>query len=96
LSYAVQIRNKVSEEVNNLPDKSRRIIKTALEQLENDPYPGTNGDKEKIVLRGGRSIYRLHISHTYTAYYSILPDRHIVRVQDIFSTEQAHKKYGYY
>lgn len=96
MTYEVQIRNKVSEEVNCLPEKSRRIIKAALEQLKNDPYPGTNGDKEKIVLRGGRIIYRLHISHTYTAYYSILQERHIIRVQDIFSMEQAHKKYGYY
>ncbi len=96
MTYEIQLRNKVSEKVNSLPEKSRRIIKAALKQLENDPYPGTKGDKEKIVLRGGRIIFRLHISHTYTAYYSILPDRRIVRVQDIFSTEQAHKKYGYY
>lgn len=92
----VQIRNKVSEEVNRLPAKSRRIIKAALEQQEDDPFPGMNGDKQKIVLRGGRIIYRLHIAHTYTAYYSILQDCHLVRVQDIFTTEQAHKKYGYY
>jgi len=96
LKYEVKIRNRVSEEVNRLPEKSRRIIKAALERLEENPYPGTKGDKERITLRGGRIIYRLHISHTYTAYYSILQESQVVRVNDIFSTEQAHKKYGYF
>ena len=96
LTYHLEIRKKISTEINDLPAKSRRIIKAALERLEKDPFPGSMGDKEKIILRGGRIIFRLHISHTYTVYYSILEDRRLVRVQDIFPTEQAHKKYGYY
>jgi mRNA-degrading endonuclease RelE of RelBE toxin-antitoxin system len=92
----VKLRDKVSEDINRLPDKSRRIIKIALGRLEDDPFPGNHGDKEKITLRGGSIIYRVHISHTYTAYYSIIPDNRIVRVHDIFPIEQAHKKYGYY
>ena len=96
MTFEVKLRDKVSEDINRLPDKSRRIIKIALGRLEDDPFPGNHGDKEKITLRGGSIIYRVHISHTYTAYYSINPDNRIVRVHDIFPIEQAHKKYGYY
>jgi len=96
LTFEVNLRDRISEEINHLPEKSRRIIKTALKRLEEDPFPGDHGDKEKITLRGGGIIYRVHISHTYTAYYSINHEARIVRVHDIFPIEQAHKKYGYY
>ena len=84
------------EEINRLPDKTRRIIRTALKRLENDPSPGSQGDKEKLVLRGGTVIYRLHISRSYTVFYEIDEDEKLVIVQEILPIEQAHKKYGYY
>lgn len=88
--------HELSDEINRLPEKSRRIIKTALQRLEEDPYPGNQGDKEKLVLRGGIVIYRLHISRTYTAFYDIDKAEKRVIVQEILSIEQAHKKYGYH
>jgi mRNA interferase RelE/StbE len=88
--------HELSDEINRLPDKSRRIIKTALKRLEKDPFPGSEGDKEKLVLRGGVIIYRLHISRSYTVFYEIDTDEKLVIVQEILPIEQAHKKYGYY
>jgi len=86
----------LADEINNLPEKTRRIIKAALKRLEEDPFPGNQGDKEKLVLRGGGVIYRLHISRSYTAFYEIDKEEKLVIVQEILPIEQAHKKYGYY
>jgi mRNA-degrading endonuclease RelE of RelBE toxin-antitoxin system len=88
--------HELSDEINRLPEKSRRIIKTALKRLEEDPFPGNQGDKEKLVLRGGVVIYRLHISRSYAAFYEIDKEKKRVIVQEILPIEQAHKKYGYY
>jgi len=88
--------HELADEVNRLPEKTRRIIKTALKRLEEDPFPGSRGDKERLVLRGGVVIYRLHISRRYTAFYEIDRGEKLVIVQEILPIEQAHKKYGYY
>jgi mRNA-degrading endonuclease RelE of RelBE toxin-antitoxin system len=65
-----------------------------LKGLEENPFPGGGGDKEKLVLSGGGEIYRLHIARTYTAFYSVDKENRIVKVHDILTIEQAHKKYG--
>lgn len=96
MTFSLVLWHELSDEINRLPEKSRRIIKTALKRLEEDPYPGNQGDKEKLVLRGGVVIYRLHISHSYTAFYDIDKAEKQVIVQEILPIEQAHKKYGYY
>ena len=88
--------HELADEINRLPDKTRRIIKTALNRLEEDPFPGSKGDKEKLVLRGGMIIYRLHISRSYTAFYEINKEEKLIIVQEILPIKQAHKKYGYY
>lgn len=88
--------HELSDEISRLPQKTRHIIKTARKRLEVDPFPGTSGDKEKLVLRGGTVIYRLHISRSYTAFYEIEKEQKRVIVQEILPIEQAHKKYGYY
>ncbi|MDD5024765.1 MAG: hypothetical protein WC406_07160 [Methanoregula sp.] len=96
MKFTVKLRDTVSQDINNLPEKSRRIIRIALQGLEVDPFPGTRGDKEKITMRGGSIIYRIHISRTYTAFYSVNDVTKIVKVHDMFTIGQAHKKYGYY
>ena len=95
MSFTLILWRELSDEINCLPDKTRRIIKAALKRLEEDPYPGSQGDKEKLILRGGIFIYRLHISRSYTVFYEINKEEKLVIVQDILSIEQAHKKYGY-
>lgn len=96
MTFSLVLWHELADEINRLPDKTRRIIKTALKRLEEDPFPGSKGDKEKLVLRGGMIIYRLHISHSYTAFYEINKEEKLIIVQEILPIEQAHKKYGYY
>jgi mRNA interferase RelE/StbE len=96
LTFELILWHELSDEINSLPEKTRRIIKTALKRLLDDPFPGTHGDKEKLVLRGGVIIYRLHISRSYTVFYEIDKEKKRVIVQEILPIEQAHKKYGYY
>ena len=96
MTFSLVLWYELADEINRLPDKTRRIIKTALKRLEEDPFPGNQGDKEKLVLRGGVVIYRLHISRSYTAFYDIDKEEKLVIVQEILPIEQAHKKYGYY
>ncbi|MFY9801184.1 MAG: hypothetical protein WAK10_08045 [Methanoregula sp.] len=96
MTFSLILWHELSDEINRLPEKTRRIIKTALKRLEKDPFPGSQGDKEKLVLRGGIIIYRLHISRMYTVFYEINKEEQLVIVQEILPIEQAHKKYGYY
>ena len=96
MTFSLVLWHELSDEINHLPDKTRRIIKTALKRLEEDPFPGSKGDKEKLVLRAGVVIYRLHISRSYTVFYEIDKEEKQVIVQEILPIEQAHKKYGYY
>jgi mRNA-degrading endonuclease RelE of RelBE toxin-antitoxin system len=96
LTFSLILWHELSDEINHLPEKTRWIIKTALKRLEEDPFPGTQGDKEKLVLKGGVIIYRLHISRRYTVFYEINNEEKLVIVQEILPIEQAHKRYGYY
>ena len=96
MTFSLVLWHELADEINRLPDKTRRIIKPALKRLEEDPFPGSKGDKEKLVLRAGVIIYRLHISHNYNAFYEIDKEEKLVIVQEILPIEQAHKKYGYY
>jgi len=94
LSFSLVLWHELGDEINRLPGKIRRIIKPALKRLEEDPFPGSKGDTEKLVLKGGVIIYRLHISPKYTVFYEIDKEEKLVIVQEILTTDQAHKKYG--
>ena len=52
--------------VNSLPEKDRRIIKLLLLKLE-DPYTAPDVD----LLKNG--LCRMHITHSYAAFFDILP-----------------------
>ena len=96
MTFSLLFWHELSDEINRLPEKARRIMKTALKRLEEDPFPGSHGDKEKLVLRGGIVLYPLHISRRYTVFYEIDTEEKLVIVQEILPIEQAHKKYGQY
>jgi hypothetical protein len=64
-----------------------------LRSSNDDPFPGKAGDKELLELRHGIQIYRLHISHTYTAFYKIMGNR--VFITEVTTIDQAHKKYKF-
>ena len=94
MTFEVKVRNTADAFIGSVTEKSRRIIRNALQGLGENPFPGSGGDKERLVLRGGREIYRLHIARTYTVFYSVENENRIVRVHEILPTEQAHTKYG--
>lgn len=78
--------------LESLPVKIQHIVKTKLSLLKKDPWPGKGGDKEQFTCRGKKPVYRLHISHSYTALYRIEND--IVFIFYLDTIERAHKKYG--
>ncbi|MDO9034549.1 MAG: hypothetical protein Q7U51_05030 [Methanoregula sp.] len=78
--------------INSLDEKNKRVIKAHLKTLENDPFPGKGGDKELLNLRQSVKIYRLHIAHSFTAFYEI--EGKTVFVNEVLTIEQAHKKYN--
>jgi mRNA-degrading endonuclease RelE of RelBE toxin-antitoxin system len=94
LTFEVKVRNTADGYISSLPEKSRRIIRNALKGLEENPFPGSGGDKEKLVLSGGSEIYRLYIARTFTAFYRVDKANRIIKVHDILTIVEAHKKYG--
>jgi hypothetical protein len=52
------------------------------------------GDKERLVV-AGEDVYRLHIGRRYTAFYVIDDEQKLVRVIELVSIGEAHKKYGF-
>jgi mRNA interferase RelE/StbE len=91
LTYTVLISKKARKFLNDLPEKSLRIIKNKIEILYENPFPGTDGDKEKLNL-SGYDLYRMHIGRTFTIFYRIFEEE--VKILDIMTIEHAHKKYG--
>ncbi|MEI7857844.1 MAG: hypothetical protein WCH85_10115 [Methanomicrobiales archaeon] len=91
MTFEVSIDIDAVGYVHSLDDKSRRIIRKHLKILETDPFPGISGDKELLTLRQGVKIYRLHIGHSFTAFYEIVENQ--IFVNEILTIEQAHKKY---
>ena len=90
----IPAKHELSDDINRLPEKTRRIRKTALKRLEEDPFPGSQGEAEKLVLRGGGFICRLHISRRYTVFYEFGTEKKLGIVQEILPIGQDHKKYG--
>jgi len=94
LTFALLIEQKQIDTINGFDGKSRRITKEKLDTLKEDPYPGKRGDKEKFGLRGNYILFLLHIGRSWTAFYRIYDKENVVKVLDVMTIEQAHKKYG--
>ena len=71
--------------VDSLQEKDRRIVKQHLLKLE-DPY--TAPDVE--LLQNGHC--RMHIAHSYTAFFDVLPGGN-VNILEVMTIEEAHKRY---
>ncbi len=92
--YRVLLSDEAREFLSVADDKTERICKKKLEYLAENPYPGRGrGDKEKLPIDGRRDRFRLHISRTYTAIYTVLDNE--VRVLEILPIDDAHKRYGF-
>lgn len=91
--FEVLVAQEVADFLDDLDDKSARIVRENLEKLT-DPYPGEGtGDKERITWRG-QAVYRLHIGRTWTAFYDIDAEEKNVYVLRVMSIDDAHKEYG--
>ncbi|WP_292517881.1 type II toxin-antitoxin system RelE/ParE family toxin [Methanoculleus sp.] len=96
MTFRILINRKVLESIQSLSAKSWRIIMEELKTLQDDPYPGSGSDKERLHVHGREDTYRLHISRTFTAFYRIHEQELEVHVLAVISTEQAHKRYGWF
>ncbi|OPY56214.1 MAG: hypothetical protein A4E49_00279 [Methanosaeta sp. PtaU1.Bin112] len=93
MTYRVLIGIKASKFLSTLTDNSQRRIKNKCKVLVEDPYPGQGGDK-KLIERGRKSAYRLHVARSYTVFYRINENDKEVKILKITTIEQAHKLYG--
>ena len=92
MTYNVRIYVDASEFLKSLDSKTQRIIKSNLKKLENQPHDSPeaqSGDREKVSVNG-EEIYGMHISRSYTAFYTINEEPEQVIITDI---DTAHKMY---
>jgi mRNA interferase RelE/StbE len=90
--YSVLINREAQKYVDSLTEKSRRLVKKKLEMLKDNPNPG-RADKKKLQLPN-YDLFRMHVSRSYTIFYRIYEEEKTVKVLDIMTIEEAHKKYG--
>jgi len=90
--YCVLINRNAQKYVDSLTEKSRRLVKKKLEMLKDNPHPG-RADKKKLQLPN-YDLFRMHVSRSYTIFYRIYDDEKTVKVLDIMTIGEAHKKYG--
>jgi mRNA-degrading endonuclease RelE of RelBE toxin-antitoxin system len=90
--YSVLITRDAQKYVDSLTEKSRRLVKKKLEMLKDNPHPG-RADKKKLQLPN-YELFRMHVSRSYTIFYRIYEEEKAVKVLNIMSIEEAHKKYG--
>lgn len=94
--YDVLLGDDAREFLDAADEKTRRICTEKLQYLAENPYPGRGrGDKEKLPIDGRRDRFRLHVSRTYTAIYTVLEADDEVRVLEIIPIDDAHKRYGF-
>ena len=97
MSFRVLLGDQPREFLSGADEKTDRIVRENLATLGDDPYPRPDsgrGDKEKLPV-DGEILYRLHISRSYTAFYTIHESENDVRVREILSIGDAHKRYGF-
>ena len=84
----IEITERAITFLAKLPDKDRRIVAEHIDRLTG--YPHAHGDIKRLTMPKER--YRMHVSYRYTVFF-YLRDQTIV-INEILTTEQAHKKYG--
>lgn len=95
MTYKVKLANDVYQDIRLLYKKTISIIKKNLRKLKYNPYPGRgSGNKEKLPI-DAKERYRMHIGHSWTVFYSILEDKKEVRISEILTINEAHKRYGF-
>lgn len=94
--YDVLLGDAVRDFLAVADAKTERVCKEKLRYLAENPYPGRGrGDKEKLPIDGHRDRFRMHVSRSYTALYTVLEEEKEVRVLEIVPIDDAHKRYGF-
>jgi mRNA-degrading endonuclease RelE of RelBE toxin-antitoxin system len=90
--HGVKLLLKVTQRVKNflahLHEKDRRIVAEHIDRLAD--FPEVHGDIKR--LNTPKERYRMHVSFRYTIFF--FPDGEDIVVNEILTTEQAHKRYG--
>lgn len=97
MGYQVLLAEQPREFLTDTDEKTGRIVKEHLRSLSDEPYPrpgAGRSDREQLPVDGGE-LYRMHISRTYTALYTIHENEREVRIREILPIDDAHKRYGY-
>ena len=97
MTYQVLVGNQPREFFADTDEKTERIVRDHLSSLADEPYPrpgAGRGDREQLPI-DGEELYRMHISRTYTALYTIDEETNAVRVREIVPIDEAHRRYGY-
>jgi mRNA-degrading endonuclease RelE of RelBE toxin-antitoxin system len=93
--YKVYHCPETKEFFDSLDDKSKRIFQDHFKELVSAPHTWDgHRDKEKLVV-SGVELYRMHVSRTWTIFYTILEEKKQVRLVEILTIDEAHEKYGY-
>lgn len=85
----VEIERGVITTLSKYPEKIREHIFNRIREL-NDPYSASDVE----CLHSKKQIYRMHIGRTNTIIFTIHKESKTVRVLDLMTIEQAHKRYG--
>lgn len=94
--YVVLLADQVVDVLDVADEKTERICTEKLSYLAEHPFPGKGrGDREKLPIDGQRDRYRLLISRSWTAFYTVMEEEREVRVLEIVSIDGAHKRYGF-
>lgn len=94
--YDVLLGDDAREFLAVADEKTTRVCKEKLGYLSENPYPGRGrGDKEKLPIDGRRDRFRMHISRSYTAIYTVLEEETEIRVLEIVPIDEVHKRYGF-
>lgn len=97
MGYQVLLGEQPREFLADADEKTARIIKEHLRSLGEEPYPrpgAGRGDRERLPVDGAE-LFRMHISRTYTAFYTIDEGSQAVKVREILPIDEAHKRYGH-
>jgi len=84
----LKITQRAKHFLANLHKKDRRIVVEHIDRLAD--FPKAHGDIKR--LNTPKERYRMHVSYQYTVFF--YPDGEDLVINEIMTTEQAHKRYG--
>ena len=84
----IRITERAIKFLSGIPAKDLRIVGEHINRFADHPH--ATGDIKRLTMKKER--YRLHVSYRYTTFF--YPDGGEIIVNEIMTTEQAHKKYG--